>query len=143
MSPEEHADWVYNTTQDCIEIEIAELIKRAASGKKVIVDTNITPEVLLAISDYHRVAIMLSDPNEASKRFFERDDPDKSFMMEQIKKCKDPEATLANFNSWLTYKSPHEIKWENTGFFTYTRTDYENDTREEVLSVLARHFGLD
>jgi len=143
MSPKEHADWIYNTTQDCIEIEIAELIKRAASGKKVIVDTNITPEVLRAISDYNRVAIMLSDPNEASKRFFERDDSDKSFMMEQIKKCKDPEATLANFNSWLTYKSPNDPNWENTGFFTYTRTDYENDTREEVLSLLAKHFELE
>jgi len=27
--------------------------------------------------------------------------------------------------------------------FTYTRTDYENDTREEVLSILAKHFELE
>jgi hypothetical protein len=142
--PQEYADWVYNTTQDCIEIEIAELIKRAAGGKKVIVDTNITPEILHAISDYRRVAIMLSDPEESTKRFFERDDSDKKFMMEQIKKCKDPEATLANFHSRLEYyKSANEPKWENSGFFTYTRTDYENDTREEVLSILARHFELE
>ena len=143
LSPEEHWNWIYNCTQDCIEVEIAELIKRAASGKKVIVDTNITPEVLHAISDYNRVAIMLSDPDESAKRFFERDDPDKKFMMEEIKKCKDPEATLANFNSWLEYKSPHEPNWENTGFFTYIRTDYENDTREEALAILAQHFKLD
>jgi len=143
MTPEEHAQWVYNCTQDCIEIEIAELIKRAASGKKVIVDTNITPDVLHAISDYRRVAIMLSSPSEASKRFFEREDSDKKFMMEQIKKCKDPEATLTNFNAWIAYKSPYEPNWADTGFFTYTRTDYENDTREEVLLMLARHFGLE
>jgi dephospho-CoA kinase len=143
LSPEEHRDWVHNCTQDCIEIEIAELIKRAASGKKVIVDTNITLDVLRAISDYHRVAIMLSDPKESAKRFFERDDSDKKFMMEQIKKCKDPEATLANFNSWMEYKHPNDHNWENTGFFTYTRTDYEHDTREEVLSMLAKHFGLE
>jgi cytidylate kinase len=144
MPPQEYADWVYNTTQDCIEIEIAELIKRAAGGKKVIVDTNITPEILHAISDYRRVAIMLSDPEESTKRFFERDDSDKKFMMEQIEKCKDPEATLANFNSRLEYyKSANEPKWENSGFFTYTRTDYETDTREEVLSILARHFELE
>ena len=63
-------------------------------------------------------------------------------MMEQIKLCKDPEATLANFNSWLTYKSPNEIDWNHTGFFTYTRSDFESDTREEVLGILAKHFGL-
>jgi len=143
MSPEAHGEWVQHCTQDCIEVEIAELIKRAASGKKVIVDTNITPEILRAISDYRRVAIMLSDPKEVEKRFFNRDDADKKFMMEQIKKCKDPEATLANFNAWLTYQSPNGPNWENTGFFTYTRTDYENDTRETVLSMLARHFGLE
>jgi hypothetical protein len=143
LSPEEHGDWVHNCTQDCIEIEIAELIKRAASGKKVIVDTNITPDVLRAISDYHRVAIMLSDPKESAKRFFERDDSDKKFMMEQIRKCNDPEATLANFNACIEYNHPNDPNWENTGFFTYTRTDYEHDTREEVLSMLAKHFGLE
>jgi hypothetical protein len=63
--------------------------------------------------------------------------------LHKLKKCKDPEATLVNFNSWLTYKPPNEPNWENTGFFTYTRTDYENDTREEVLSILANHFMLE
>ena len=101
LSPQEYAEWVYNCTQDCIEIEIAELIKRAASGKKVIVDTNIPPHILQSISSYNRVAIMLSDTNEAAKHFFDRDDADKKFMMSEIKKCKDPEATLANFNAWL------------------------------------------
>ena len=143
LSPEEHWRWIFSCTQECIEVEIAELIKRAASGKKVIVDTNITPEILQVISDYHHVAIMLSDPKESAKHFFNRDDSDKKFMMEQIKLCKDPNATLANFNSWLEFKSPNDCNWENTGFFTYTRTDYENDTREEVLTKLVHHFKLD
>lgn len=143
LSPEEHWKWMSACTRECEEIEIAELIKRAAGGKKVIVDTNITPETLRAISDYRRVAIMLGDPAEAAKRFFERSDRDKKFMMEQIKLCENPEKTLANFNSWLEYKPPDDTDWVNAGFFTYTRTDYENDTREEVFSILARHFGLD
>jgi len=143
MTPAQHAEWVHHCTQDCIEIEITELIKRAAGGKKVIVDTNIPPHILRAISDYRRVAIMLGDPDEAAKRFFAREDDDKKFMLEQIQKCKDPEATRANFDAWLTYPSPYEPDWENTGFFIHTRTDYENDTREEVLGTLARHFGLE
>ena len=35
-----------------------------------------------------------------------------------------------------------EIDWEHTGFFNYTRSDFEKDTREEVLATLARHFML-
>jgi hypothetical protein len=143
MSPEEHYRWTTSCSQECIEVEISELMKRAANGQKVIVDTNIPPDVLREISDYHRVAIMIGDPELAVKRFFVRGDPDKRFMMEQIKLCKDPEATLVNFNDWLEYKPSVDYDWGHTGLFTYKRTDYENDTREEVLGILAKHFGLE
>lgn len=143
MTPEEHWNWTNNVSQECIEIEILELVKLAASGKKVIVDTNIPPDVLREISDYKNVAIMLCDPPDiCATRFFDRDDPDKKFMMDQIKLCKDPEATLRNFNSWASYRPPIETDWNSTGFFTYTRSGFENDTREEMLEALAKHFGL-
>ena len=129
--------------QECIEVEILELLKLAASGKRIIVDTNIPPEVLREISDYNHVAIMVCDPPDICfTKFFDRDDSDKKFMLDQIKLCKDPEATLKNFNSWLLYHPPLETDWEHTGFFTYTRSDFENDTREEVMRTLAEHFGL-
>ena len=143
MPPEDHWQWMAACTQECIEVEIAELIKRAASGKKVIVDTNITPEVLRVVSDYWHVAIMVGNPDIAAKRFFDRDDSDKKFMMEQIKLCKDPDVTLANFNACLAYKPVIDEDWAHTGFFTHVRTDYVNDTREETLAVLARHFKLE
>jgi cytidylate kinase len=143
MSPEEHWHWTNNCSQECIEIEIAELLKLAASGRKVIVDTNIPPDILRVISDYNHVAIMLCEPADiAATRFFDRDDPDKKFMMEQIKLCKNPDATLQNFNAWVSYRPPNDIDWSNTGFFAYTRTDFENDTREEVFEILYKHFGL-
>ena len=85
MTPEEHYNWTTHVSQECIEIEILELIKLAASGKKVIVDTNIPPDVLREISDYNHVAILLCDPPDiCATRFFDRDDPDKKFMMEQL-----------------------------------------------------------
>ena len=144
MTPEEHWNWTNQVSMECVEIEILELIKLAASGKKVIVDTNIPPDVLREISAYNRVAILLCDPPDiCATRFFDRDDPDKKFMMEQIQLCPDSEATLRNFNSLALYHPPVEIDWEHTGFFTYTRSDFENDTREEMLSVLAKHFGLE
>ena len=143
MTPEEHWNWTEQVARECAEIEILELVKRSAGGKKVIADTNIPPAILREISDYRHVAVMLCDPPDiTASRFFQRDDPEKQFMMEQIKLCKDPEATLRNFRSWLLYHPPEEIDWRHTGFFTYTRSDFESDTREEVLGILAEHFGL-
>jgi len=143
MTPEEHWNWIQEVSRECVEIEIMELCKLAAGGKKVIVDTNIPPDILWEISDYHRVAIMLCDaPDITSQLFFNRDDPDKKFMMDRIKECKDPEATLKNFNSWALYHPQEEIDWLHTGFFSVTRSDFVNDTREEVLAALAKHFGL-
>ena len=63
-------------------------------------------------------------------------------MMEQIQRCRDPEAALKNFRAWTLYHPPMEADWRHTGFFTYTRSDFESDTREEVLHILAEHFGL-
>ena len=144
MTPEQHYNWVTQVSQECIEVEILELIRLAASGRKVIVDTNIPPEVLRQISDYDHVAIMLCDPEDiTATRFFDRDDPDKKFMMDQIQKCPDPEATLKNFNAWSLYQPPVKPDWHHTGFFTYTRSDFDHDTREEMLLALARHFGLE
>ena len=143
MTPEQHWNWTDNVARECVEIEILELVHRAAGGKKVIVDTNMPVDVLRAISDYDHVAIMLCDPPDVcATRFFDRDDPDKKFMMEQIQLSPDPEATLKNFNSWALYHPPMETDWQHTGFFTLTRSDFEHDTREEVLAQLAKHFRL-
>lgn len=143
MTPEEHWNWTQQVARECVEIEILELVKRSAGGRKVIVDTNMPVDVLREISDYRHVAIMLCDPPDVcATRFFNRDDPEKQFMLEQIQRCKDPEATRKNFDAWMTYHPPEEIDWQHTGFFTYTRSDFESDTREEVLRILAEHFGL-
>ncbi|MGN0754231.1 MAG: hypothetical protein ACI4ME_07220 [Aristaeellaceae bacterium] len=143
QTPEEHYRWMSQTTQECIEIEILELLRLSAGGQKVIVDTNIPPEVLREISDYDHVAILLCDPPDiTAQKFFDRDDPDKRFMLSEIRKCPDPEATLKNFNAWALYHPPLETDWQHTGFFTYTRSDFEHDTREEMLTALAKHFRL-
>ena len=143
MTPEEHWNWTEQVARECVEVEILELLKLSAGGKRIMVDTNIPVDVLREISDYGHVAILLCDPPDVcAERFFDRDDPDKKFMMEQIKLCKDPEKTLQNFNSWAHYHPPEETDWLHTGFFTYTRSDFEQDTREEVLKILAEHFGF-
>lgn len=143
MTPEEHWNWTEQVSRECVEIEILELVKLSAEGKKIIVDTNIPADILREISDYRHVAVMLCDPPDAcATRFFDREDPEKQFMLEQIRKCRDPEATLKNFSAWTLYHPPEEADWRHTGFFTYTRTDFESDTREETLRILAEHFGF-
>ncbi len=143
MTPEEHHNWMEAISRECIEVEILELLRLSANGERIIVDTNIPPHVLHCISDYHHVAIMLSDPPDICKtKFFDRDDPEKQFMLAEIKKCPDPDATLANFNSWLDYRSENETDFAHCGFFTLMRSDFENDTREQVIQTLAAHFSL-
>ena len=143
MTPEEHWNWTEQVSRECVEIEILELVKLSAEGKKIIVDTNIPADILREISDYRHVAVMLCDPPDAcATRFFDREDPEKQFMLEQIKRCRDAEATLKNFSAWTLYHPPEETDWQHTGFFTYTRTDFESDTREETLRILAEHFGF-
>ena len=144
MTPREHWLWTEQVARECAEIEILELTKLAASGKKIIADTNIPPDILREISDYNRVAILLCDPPDISAtRFFDRDDPDKKFLLRQIELCPDPEAAYKNFMAWFSYKPPVEQDMAHTGFFTYTRSDFDSDTREEMLKVIARHFGLE
>lgn len=143
MTAEEHWRWTEEVSRECAEIEILELTRLSAEGKRVIADTNMPVDILREISDYGHVAIMLCDPPDVcAARFFDRDDPDKKFMLEQIGLCRDPEAARKNFDSWMHYHPPEEIDWQHTGFYTYTRSDFENDTREEVLKALAEHFGF-
>ncbi len=143
MTPEEHWRWTEAVARECVEVELLELVRLTADGSSAVADTNIPPDVLREISDYRHVAIMLCDPPDAcATRFFDRDDPDKRFMLEQIQKCPDPAAARRNFDAWTTYHPETEPDWRGTGFFTLTRTDFETDTREETFRKLAEHFGL-
>ncbi len=143
MTPEEHWHWTEAVSRECVEVELLELVRLTADGSSAVADTNIPPDVLREISDYRHVAIMLCDPPDAcSTRFFDRDDPDKQFMLEQIQKCPDPDAARRNFDAWTAYHPETEPDWHGTGFFTLTRTDFETDTREETFRKLAEHFDL-
>ena len=112
--------------------------------KKIIVDTNIPVEVLREISDYHRVAVMLSPQSMSVERFFDRDDPDKQFLLGVIESCEDPDAVMENYRKGLSLinSQKHYDEYANSGFFTVVRENNGKDTREEVCDTIARHFGL-
>ena len=142
-TPEEYEKWILGGAQEAAEFEVAELI-RISQNQKVIVDTNIPLDILHEIADYHQVAVMLSPQAMSVEKFFDRDDPDKAFIKEQIMKAKDPEKTMENYKACIAIvnSNEHYDEYANSGFFTIVRTDANIDTKAETLEILANHFNL-
>ena len=142
-TPEEYERWIYSVGREAAEFEVAELIA-ISQDKKVIVDTKIPLDVLKEISDYNRVAVMLSPQSMSVERFFDRSDPEKQFLLSIIDSCDDPAAVMENYRAGLARinSREHYNEYANSGFFTLVREDNGIDTREEVCERIAEHFGL-
>lgn len=142
-TPEEYERWIYAVGREAAEFEVAELIA-ISQDKKVIVDTNIPLDFLKEISYYDHVAVMLSPQSMSVERFFDRNDPDKQFLLGVIDNCDDPEAVMENYRAGLARinSREHYDEYANSGFFAVVREDNGLDTREEVCDKIARHFGL-
>jgi len=143
-SPEDYEKWMFGTSREVADFEVAELI-RITADRKAIVDTNIPLDILKEISDYDHIAIMLSPQAMSVEEFFNRGDEEKQFLLSVINSCPDPEATLENFKAGIArINSPeHYNEFLNSGLFTLIREDAEKDTREEVCRKLAEHFGFE
>ena len=142
-SPEEYERWIYNTAKEAAEFEVAQLIS-ISRDKKVIVDTNIPIDVLKEISDYNHVAVMLSPQSMSVERFFDRNDPEKLFLLNVIESCDDAEAVMENYKRGLALinSQKHYDEYAESGFFKVIRENDGKDTREEVCDTIAKHFGL-
>ncbi len=142
-SPEEYDQWILGCSKEAAEFEVAELI-RISHNQKVIVDTNIPLDVLHEIADYHQVAVMLSPQAMSVEKFFDRDDPDKAFLKEQIMQAENPQKTMENFKACLAKvnSKEHYEEYAKSGFFTLLRTETTSDTKDETLNILSTHFGL-
>ena len=142
-TPEEYERWIYSTSKEAAEFEVAELIS-ISSNKKIIVDTNIPLEILKEISDYNHVVVMLSPQSMSVDRFFDRSDADKQFILKVIDSCENPNAVMENYKRGLALinSKKHYDEYANSGFFTVIRQDTENDTKEEMCKIIAKHFKL-
>ena len=142
-SAEEYARWINGTAKEAAEFEVAMLLA-LPRDKKVIVDTNIPLPLLKEISDYSRVAVMLSPQSMSVERFFDRGDPEKQYILSVIESCDDPAAVMENYKKGLQLINSKEVygAFAESGFFTLVRQEGDGDTREEVCLKLARHFGL-
>ena len=142
-TPEEYERWIYSVGKEAAEFEVAELIA-LSQNKKVIVDTNIPVDILKEIADYNHVAVMLSPQSMSVERFFDREDPDKQFLLSVIDSCEEPETVMKNYRQGLARinSQEHYDEYANSGFFTVIREDNGEDTREKVCDIIAKHFGL-
>ena len=141
--PEEYERWIYAVGREAAEFEVAQLIA-ISQDKKVIVDTNIPIDLLKEISDYNHVAVMLSPQSMSVERFFDRNDPDKQFLLNVIDSCDDPVSVMENYRQGLAMinSKEHYDEYANSGFFTVVREDNGIDTREQVCDIIAKHFGF-
>lgn len=142
-TPEEYSKWIHGNAAELVEFEVSYLMS-ISKTQRVIVDTNIPLEILREIADYNQVAVMISPQSMSVEHFFEREDPEKLFLKEQISMSADPQRTMKNFLSCLAEINSQENyeKCLNSGFFTIIRRDTETDTKSETLELLARHFNL-
>jgi len=142
-TPEEYANWIDGVAAEVAEFEIAELL-HISQNKKVVVDTNLSIDILKKIAGYNQVAIMLSPQEMSANEFFNRDDEDKKFLLSKINEAENPEKTMQNFRKCLEkiHSEENYNKMANSGFFTLVRENADIDTKEETLNTLARHFGL-
>lgn len=141
-TPEQYDAWIIGGAKEAEQLELMQLIRLTAEGKKIFVDTNIAPEVLHEISDYNHVAIMLAPQSTSVDRFFDRSDPEKQFLLRQIELAPDPEKAMCNYRACLEKINSQE-KYDaflNCGFYVCTRDD--SRTIEQTMNILARHFKL-
>lgn len=145
-TPDEYVSWIHNVKKECeiVELQMLEemLKKPEVREKKIFVDTNICIDTLHKISDTDHVLVMLSDPEIAINRFFDRPDPEKQFLYQLMLEEPDPQAALDNYREILTRicsKESYE-ELENSGFKVIYRD--ENRTQEETVRLAEELLGI-
>ena len=139
-TPEEYSAWINGVSREAAELELLLLIHLAQMNRPVFVDTNIPADMLHEMNA--NVLVMLSPQSMSVERFFDREDPEKQFLLRQIEAAPDPEAAMANFRACLARINSPECyqQWESSGFPVFVRT--ESTTPEDAIAFAEEVFGL-
>lgn len=142
-TPDEYEHWINITSKECEILELQILEDLIKEDKLIFVDTNISIETLLKISDKDHVLIMLADPDISVNRFFERPDREKQFLYKLLLNEEDSEKALLNFRNCLKRINTKEKYDEflNSGFNVIIRD--EKRSIEETLELVERSFKLE
>ncbi len=142
-TPQQYRDWIDGTAREAAQLEIIRLLQLVPQGKRIFADSNIPIDVLKQISDHHHVAIMLSPQSMSVERFFDRSDPEKQFLLSQIKAAPDPKAAMENYRACIALINSPEVyeRFAQSGFYTYIRQ--KDSTVAGALREIETHFQLD
>lgn len=141
-TPDEYEAWVNECIKECTILELEILEEYVNSDKLVFVDTNISVEKLKEISDKSHVLVMLNDPKESVRRFFEREDREKQMMYQLLMTEPNPKEAMDNFRKCLERINSQENydALLNSGFNVLKRDD--SRTLEETLEIVEKYFKL-
>lgn len=141
-TPDEYESWINKTNKECEILELQILDNLVKENKLIFVDTNISLDTLMKISDKDHVLIMLADPEVSVTRFFERPDREKQYLYQLLITEDNPEFALNNFKQCLKRINNKE-KYNyflNSGFNVIIRDD--SRTIEETLELVEKSFKL-
>lgn len=140
--PPVYTAWIDGNNQELSGFEVLELAG-LSRDKKVIVDSNIPLEILKEITEPHQVMVMLSPAELSAKSFFDRQDEEKLFLLDQIKEAEDPETTYNNFKSCIEHMSrQHYLIYKASGYEIIDRGYDKWLSLEETSHLVAKHFKL-
>lgn len=141
-TPDEYESWINKTNKECEILELQIIDNLVKENKLIFVDTNISLDTLMKISDKDHVLIMLADPEVSVTRFFERPDREKQYLYQLLITEDNPEFALNNFKQCLKRINNKE-KYNyflNSGFNVIIRDD--SRTIEETLELVEKSFKL-
>ncbi|MBR3739920.1 MAG: hypothetical protein IKN04_05585 [Clostridia bacterium] len=141
-SPQDYKAWIDGVKKECEILELRMLPDICSQGKQVFVDTNICIETLRVVAPKNHVVVMLSDPQIAIHRFFDRPDPEKQFLYRLIMEEPEPEKAMENYRKGLELICSQESYDEllHSGFPVIFRD--ENRTIGQTLALVEAAFGL-
>lgn len=137
-----YTKWLDDTSEELTYLEI-EYLLTLPKDRIVIVDTNILPSILKLISDYNRVAFMVTTPEISRDEFFNRIDKEKQFLLDVIEKTDKPKENMQNFKEMLYYANRNEVieRFTKSGFYYTFRKTLEDDIKEKFDKIV-EHFKL-
>ena len=128
-----------NGNDEYMEFVIIELIK-LSQNSKVVADVSMPMELLVQISDYSRIACMLTAPELVTCRNYGSREDHKEFLA-CILSLKDPEKKIAVQDELFRIRTEQTYAdAQKHGLFSIVRT--QESTVEDTLRSLEQHFGL-
>jgi hypothetical protein len=134
----EYSKWLSDSSSEELEMILVDLL-RLPSDKKIIVDLDMTPEVAKQITDYNRVAFLVTEPEFVIKDYYDREHHRE--ILECIMSLPDPDKALKNSNDLMIYGTEKTLNNVYESGLFYIKRD-ENSTIEKTLSLLEKHFEL-